>query len=56
MNSIPKQTRDNIEIVARHCGLAEANIKIMLEDAQDSPVKVGRVYASIVQSLKVKKK
>lgn len=56
MNKIPKQTRDNIDIVAKHYGLSEANKKFMLEDARCAPVKIGNTYAAIVRSLEKEKK
>jgi hypothetical protein len=51
MNAVPKETRDLIDIVAKHYGLPEANKKIMLDDARSAPVKTAKTYAAIVQSL-----
>lgn len=56
MNAVPKETSDNIDIVARHYGLTEANVKIMLDDARIAPIKTANTYAAIVRSLEKEKK
>jgi len=56
MNAIPKQIRDDIDIVARHYGLLEDNVKIMLDDALHAPIGTSQTYAAIVRSLLKEKK
>lgn len=52
MNKVPKETRDNIDLVAKFYGLSPMNKTVMLDDALHKPV-VGETYAAIVRSFSV---